>query len=414
MESFLEISAYSDVEQLLRTGMPEDLHLEYKSGYPHPAERNKFNTDIAQDVSAFANSDGGTLLIGIIEKENRPTEINGVGISRESIGQTIASRVSPTIVGLRIKEICCPDQKSVLAVTVPKSNDAPHQGPNNLYYRRHEHHNQPLAHHEIEDLRRRQIVLTPLVTLSTAARGAIQSAIDVRNPGQYSAENIRFSFSSVIKWPRDKPPSAFVNGIRHLAPGQHLRFRFTSFAKLLSDPKVPAIFDISVEYTHSRLRQRIGHVWTLDFEAYRESMSILTEEQEDRKAILDELEHIRKSLEKLSGVADYMQTLVGTNGLDLSIYTLRNLQRVAQRRQPEKMQAKWMNAREFQSALGVDLGLAIQLERLFDDRVATRQELSVVQGMTPDILARFEETFGIDAGESSILMTSAEKREDRS
>ena len=87
-EGFVGISSYEDVEQLVGSSVPEDLHLEYKSG--HPNNRDKFKNDIAQDISAFANSDGGTLIVGVAEKDGKPVQVDGVDemcFSRESLGQ---------------------------------------------------------------------------------------------------------------------------------------------------------------------------------------------------------------------------------------------------------------------------------------------------------------------------------------
>src|SRR5678809_125863 len=173
-EDLASISTYADVERLVRNRVPEDLHLEYKSG--RPKDINPFKEDIGQDISAFANSDGGTLIIGVSEKDNHPVQIDGIDdkkLSREQVGQVVATKIRPPIPGLRIFPMPGSQNKSVLVVSVPRSDEAPHQGSNHKYYRRFEHHNQPLAHHEIEDLRRRQLSVDPLVVVSTATRGSI-------------------------------------------------------------------------------------------------------------------------------------------------------------------------------------------------------------------------------------------------
>ena len=95
-EPLANISSYEDVERLVSSGVLEELHLEYKSG--RPKNRDKFKNDIAQDISAFANADGGTLIVGVVETDGKPVEINGVDenhFSRESLGQVIAYQVRP-------------------------------------------------------------------------------------------------------------------------------------------------------------------------------------------------------------------------------------------------------------------------------------------------------------------------------
>ena len=104
-ENIASISTYADVERLVRNEVPEDLHLDYKSGRPKNVDR--FKDGIANDISAFANSDGGSLVIGVRETDYKPVAIDGLDekLSREQIGQAIASKISPIIPGLRLLPI---------------------------------------------------------------------------------------------------------------------------------------------------------------------------------------------------------------------------------------------------------------------------------------------------------------------
>jgi hypothetical protein len=399
-EALPNISSYEDVEKLVRGGVPEELHLEYKSG--RPKNKDQFKNEIAQDISAFANADGGTLIIGVSERDHQPVAIDGVDeayFSRESLGQVIAYGVRPNISGLRIAALRGSLGLTILVVSIPKSDHAPHQGPNHKYFRRYEHHNQPMAHHEIEDLRRRQLAVPPLVVVTTATRSVILTAVDVRNPGDYPADDITFEFSSNLIWPKDEIPAPFANGMKHLSPGQRLRFRAQTFAQLLSKPDSPATFEVRVEYTHSGIQKRMSHVWPLDFEAYRGSMSILTDEHQDRKDTQAELVKIRETLAEITRcVKDCLPKLVGANGLDLSVYTLRNLQNIAAGGSIDRLSPKWLSASDFHSALDIEVNLASMLERLFWDKLASREEVCELEGMTPEILERFERTFQL--GES--------------
>jgi Schlafen, AlbA_2 len=397
-EDLASISTYADVEQLVRNGVPEDLHLEYKSG--RPKDINPFKEDIAQDISAFANSDGGTLIIGVTEMDNHQIQIDGIDdkkLSREQVGQVVATKIRPIIPGLRIFPMPGPQDESVLVISVPRSDEAPHQGSNHKYYRRYEHHNQPLAHHEIEDLRRRRISLTPLVVVSTATRGGVLTAVDVRNAGEYPANDITFTLSSTRIWPDGAIPTQFITGIKHLGPSQRLRFRGETSAKLFANPEAPATFTVRVEYTHSWLQKRMSHVWPLDFEAYRNSMVIFSDKQQDRRDAKDELKKIRESLAEFTGcVKEYFPKLVGANGLDLSVYSLRNLGRIAAGGPIEKLSPRHFNTSGFQTALNIDVDLAYALEGLFRHQVAGPEEISQLPGMTQEILERFKQTFQLD------------------
>ena len=279
-------------------------------------------------------------------------------------------------------------------ISVPRSDEAPHQGYDHKYYRRYEHHNQPLAHYEIEDLRRRRVSISPLVVVSTATRGGVLTAVDVRNPGEYPADDITFTLSSTRIWPDEAIPTQIATGIKHLGPAQRLRFRGETSAKLFANPEVPATFTVRVEYTHSWLQQRMSHVWPLDFEAFRNSMVIFSDKQQDRRDAKDELKKIRESLAEFTGcVKEYLPRLVGANGLDLSVYSLRNLGRIVAGGPIEKLSPRHFNSSGFQTALNIDADLAYALEGLFRKTVATPEEVSQLPGMTPEILERFRQTF---------------------
>ena len=64
-------------EQLIQDGIEEDLHLDYKG------EIDTNSGEIAKDLSAFANSDGGYIIYGIEEDKHKPKQIipiTGIGI----------------------------------------------------------------------------------------------------------------------------------------------------------------------------------------------------------------------------------------------------------------------------------------------------------------------------------------------
>ena len=66
-------------------------------------------SEISKDVSAFANSAGGTLVYGMIEDRHVPTAIdNGFNpseITMEWLEQVINSRIHRRIDGVRINQI---------------------------------------------------------------------------------------------------------------------------------------------------------------------------------------------------------------------------------------------------------------------------------------------------------------------
>src|ERR1700733_14819556 len=96
-----------EVESLIRNQVPENIHLDYKAS---PALAPGNHCEIAKDVSAFANSDGGLIIYGVEEDKIRhlPVRIDD-GVepkwNHERLEQIIASNVSPRIEGIGIAQL---------------------------------------------------------------------------------------------------------------------------------------------------------------------------------------------------------------------------------------------------------------------------------------------------------------------
>ena len=138
----------------------ESLHLEYKAAAaltstPQP----KLSRDISKDVSAMANSDGGTIIYGIAEDSRNKhlpgaiEPINRSSFSKERLEQIINSTISPKIDGLVIHPV--PLQAGIDAVVfvveIPQARTA-HQATDKLYYRRYNFEAVAMSHYEILDV----------------------------------------------------------------------------------------------------------------------------------------------------------------------------------------------------------------------------------------------------------------------
>ena len=144
---------YSEIylNQLIRDQVQESLHLDYKKiDSIDNTEKNK--KEISKDVSAFANSDGGVIIYGIVETKHLPEKIEGrkpeVG-KREWLEQVINSRIEPRIWGVKIVQIDLQgeDDHAVYVVEIPRSHTA-HQAFDRKYYRRFNF--QSVAMHDYE------------------------------------------------------------------------------------------------------------------------------------------------------------------------------------------------------------------------------------------------------------------------
>ena len=63
----MKINTIEDLQSLIDNEVEESTNLEYKSSFA--IENKKWKEELAKDVSAMANANGGTVIYGIREKE---------------------------------------------------------------------------------------------------------------------------------------------------------------------------------------------------------------------------------------------------------------------------------------------------------------------------------------------------------
>ncbi len=144
-----------DIERFLETKAPEDTTLEFKQAVYEKSDKGK--KEFVKDVTAFANSQGGHLVIGVIEKERCATALNPLkGIDLDAEMQRLQNlcntRVVPLITGVDIYCIDV-DGGALLAVKVPKSPTAPHQAKSEKSKTFHQRHSNCTSEMDVSQLR---------------------------------------------------------------------------------------------------------------------------------------------------------------------------------------------------------------------------------------------------------------------
>jgi|GEM_PF-642640 Schlafen, AlbA_2 len=153
----------NDLLQMVNTGAQESVDLEFKaSGALQNTDTNK--DEISKDVSAFANSAGGTLIYGMMEDKN--THL-AAGLdagsdpkvtTKEWLEQVINSKIQRRIDGVRIQQIALTTTnpgRVAYVVYVPSSTRAAHQAANKKFYKRYNYQVLPMEEYEIRDVSRR-------------------------------------------------------------------------------------------------------------------------------------------------------------------------------------------------------------------------------------------------------------------
>lgn len=166
-------------------GREESIRLECKSGRLLDRSPEKAAEDLSKAVSAFANTEGGFLIIGIAEEERGKlrvaSRIDGVLATdwpTHRLQQLIESNVHPPLMGLRIHRVQLPqlNDRVAFVIEVPPGRTA-HQAKDCRYYGRSELETKPLRDFDIRLRMERGKALHATIAVSVR-RG--RSAKDLR------------------------------------------------------------------------------------------------------------------------------------------------------------------------------------------------------------------------------------------
>lgn len=154
----------ADILSLITNGVPESINLDYKRSAALDKTDHRSKANISKDVSAFANSAGGTIVYGVCEDGQLPTEIDGgvdaADISKEWLENVINSTIQPRIDGIRINQVALSAHpgRVLYVVEIPQSVvAAPHQAHDHRYYKRFNVQSVPMEDYEVRDVMRRSI-----------------------------------------------------------------------------------------------------------------------------------------------------------------------------------------------------------------------------------------------------------------
>ena len=155
---------YNTVEQLqslIDNQVDESTTLEYKSSFAK--QKKEWKEELAKDVSAMANSNGGTIIYGIREKDGanghsvpeKLMPIPNSDMSKDQLSQLLSSNIQPAIDGLEITFIPHDDTSGYYVVNVPRSNTAHQNRLTHVYYQRRNATVEAMEDYAIRDIMNR-------------------------------------------------------------------------------------------------------------------------------------------------------------------------------------------------------------------------------------------------------------------
>jgi hypothetical protein len=177
----------ADLAELVSAGTPEGLRLEYKRTTYGNADGDK--REALKDISSFANTQGGHLLIGIEEAKGIPTALLGLGtvnVDQEilRLEQLVRSGIEPRILGVRTRAVPLAAGGHCLVMRIPRSWHLPHRvsaGGHNKFYLR----NSGGVHEAgVEELRTMFTQGAEVEERAWAFRDKRVAAIDVQRTGR--------------------------------------------------------------------------------------------------------------------------------------------------------------------------------------------------------------------------------------
>ncbi|MBK9386569.1 MAG: ATP-binding protein [Planctomycetes bacterium] len=148
------------IREELTTDRSESLHLEFKTLSESRFAKEDLKT-LSKTLSAFLNSDGGILILGVNCRRDGAQEvkelqaISDLRTAYDRLQSLLSEAISPIHDGIQTKQIPTEHGSGLIAIFAPASDIAPHMargGGEGRYYKRSGSSSVPMEHFDLEDM----------------------------------------------------------------------------------------------------------------------------------------------------------------------------------------------------------------------------------------------------------------------
>jgi predicted HTH transcriptional regulator len=119
----------ADIDELIANAESEGLQLDLKRDMYGNADADR--KEYLKDISSFANSSGGHLLIGVDEQNGSASAKSPIAGDPDQVLQRLENMartsIEPRIVGLRMRAVPCAAGGNIFVIRVPASWNPPHR-----------------------------------------------------------------------------------------------------------------------------------------------------------------------------------------------------------------------------------------------------------------------------------------------
>src|SRR6185312_8967727 len=315
-------SSVSDLQSIVSNAITEGVTLEYKAS---KILSDRESSVICKAVTAFANSTGGHLIIGIESKNGKPLRLDGgvAGPSQEDwLYQIVNVKTYPPVENIEVTEIS-EASGSYYVIAVPASVYAPHQSDDRKYYKRRGSHSEPMEHYEIEDVRNRpkQSILPLRIALCTRDQLAM---LHLRNESlDADVIDLRCNVEANFELNRDAIAALTSRGLRNTRP-QTQRFFVLDIVSNMLASNSEAEIQVKVVYKYAGREIKDSAVFFMaDF---YDSIVVEGAIVDGVKLVAAKVDKLNESVGKLGRDLHRMTRITDGSGLRLSQRTIRSLQ----------------------------------------------------------------------------------------